>query len=89
MLYDERGTRIVGMAQCSMPPGFDPDGWVDCRIRCLGPRIQYWLNGHKTLDYIEDDTAIPRKGNVGLQFHSWSAHPFKVRFKDIQIKEIK
>ncbi len=89
MLYDERGTRIVGVAQCSMPPGFDPSDWVDCRIRCVGPRIQYWLNGHKTLDYIEEDTAIPRKGSVGFQFHSWSAHPFKVWFKDIQIKELK
>jgi len=89
MLYDERGTRIIGMRQKSMPPGFSPDGWVDCRIRCVGPRIQFWLDGHKTLDYVEEDTRIPRKGNVGLQFHSWSAHPFTVSFKDIQIKELK
>jgi len=89
MLYDERGTRIFGMAQRSMPPGFDPSDWADCQIRCVGPRIQFWLNGHKTLDYVEQDTQIPREGNVGLQFHSWSAHPFKVWFKDIQIKELK
>ena len=89
MLYDERGTRIVGMSQHSMPPGFDPSDWVDCRIRCVGPRIQYWLDGHKTLDYVEEDTQIPRKGSIGLQFHSWSAHSFKVSFKDIQIKELK
>jgi len=88
-LYDERGTRIVGVSRYSMPPGFDPNDWVDVRIRCIGPRIQYWLNGHKTLDYIEENTAIPRTGSVGLQFHSWSAHPFKVGFKDIQIKELK
>ena len=36
MLYDERGTRIVGVAQRSMPSGFDPSGWVECRIRCVG-----------------------------------------------------
>jgi len=89
MLYDERATRIVGIGQQSMPPRFDPSGWVDCRIRCVGPRIQYWLNGHKTLDYVEEDTQIPRRGSIGLQFHSWSAHPFKVQFKDIQIKELK
>ena len=87
MLYDERGTRIVGVSRYSMPPDFDRNDWVDVRIRCVGPRIQYWLNGHKTLDYIEKDTAIPRKGSVGLQFHSWSAHPFKVWYKEIQIKE--
>jgi len=89
MLYDERGTRIIGMAQRSMPPGFDPGGWVECRIRCVGPRIQYWLHGHKTIDHLEEDTQIPRKGSIGLQFHSWSAHPFEVRFKDIRIKELK
>jgi len=88
-LYDERGTRIIGVSKFSMPPGFDPNDWVDCRIRCVGPRIQYWLNGHKTLDYIEEDSQIPQKGSVGLQFHSWSAHAFKVWFKDIQIKELK
>ncbi len=88
MLYDERGTRIIGMAQQSMPPGWDPSGWVDCRIRCVGPRIQYWVNGHQTLDYVEEDTRIPRTGSVGLQFHSWSAHAFRVSFKDIAIKEL-
>ena len=89
MLYDERGTRIVGISQHSMPPDFDSKGWVECRIRCVGSRIQYWLNGHKTLDYVEEDSQIPRAGNVGLQFHSWSAHPFKVWFKDIRIKKLK
>ncbi len=89
MLYDERGTRIIGMAQRSMPPGFNPAEWVDCRIRCVGPRIQYWLDGHKTIDYLEEDTQIPRKGSIGLQFHSWSAHAFEVQFKDIRIKELK
>lgn len=88
-LYDERGTRIVGVSRYSMPPDFDRNDWVDVRIRCIGPRIQYWLNGHKTLDYTEEDTTIPQKGSVGLQFHSWSAHAFKVWFKDIQIKELK
>ena len=87
-LYDERGTRIVGVSRYNMPPGFDRNGWVDCRIRCVGPRIQYWLNGHKTLDYIEEDTQIPRKGNIGLQYHR-STHAFKVWFKDIEIKELK
>ncbi len=89
MLYDERGTRIIGMTQRAMPPGFDPGGWVDCRIRCVGSRIQYWLDGHKTIDHLEADTQIPRKGSIGLQFHSWSAHPFEVQFKDIRIKELK
>jgi len=89
MLYDERGTRIVGMSQHTMPPRFDRSGWVDCRIRCVGPRIQFWLNGHKTLDYVEEDTQIPRRGSIGLQFHSWSAHPFEVSFKDIRIKALK
>ncbi|KKL14249.1 hypothetical protein LCGC14_2517620, partial [marine sediment metagenome] len=88
MLYDERGTRIIGMTQRSMPPGFEPTGWVECRIRCVGSRIQYWLDGHKTIDHVEEDTQIPQKGSIGLQFHSWSAHPFEVQFKDIRIKEL-
>ncbi len=88
-LHDERGMRIVQMSRHSMPPRFDPNDWVDCRIRCVGPRIQIWLNGHKTLDCVEQDTQIPRTGLVGLQFHSWLPHPFKVWFKDIEIKELK
>jgi len=89
MMYDERGTRILGVRQHSMPAGTKWNDWVDCRIRCVGALIQYWLNGHNTLNYVEQDCTIPRKGSIGLQFHSWSAHPFKVQFKDILIKELK
>jgi len=72
-----------------MPAKTKWNDWVDCRIRCVGTRIQVWLNGHNTLNYIEQDRTIPRKGSVGLQFHSWSAHAFEVQFKDIRIKELK
>jgi hypothetical protein len=72
-----------------MPAKTNWDDWVHCRIRCVGPRIQFWLNGHNTLNHVERDGAIPRKGSIGLQFHSWSAHPFVVQFKDIAIKVLK
>ena len=45
------------------------DGWHKYRIRAQGPRIQLWLNGVQTVDYVEKDPAIPRTGIIALQIH--------------------
>jgi hypothetical protein len=58
--------------------------WNDLVIRCRGPRIQLWVNGHRTVDYSEADDAIPRHGRLGLQIHG--GPPARAAYKDIQIR---
>ena len=45
------------------------DDWNDYVIRCEGPRIQLWLNGLKTADYIETDPGIEQSGKIAVQIH--------------------
>ncbi len=66
--------------------------WNDYRIRCVGPRIQLWLNGRRTVDYVEKDpkvlqTPLARTGLIGLQIHSGAAN--EAWYKDIRLKELK
>ena len=60
--------------------------WNDYRIRCEGPRIQLWLNGTQTVDYTENDPAIPLEGIIGLQIHGNCKAV--VRYKDIELEKI-
>ena len=61
-----------------------PDDWNDYVIRCVGKRIQLWVNGHQTVDYTEPDDSIEQTGLIGLQIHS--GQPSEARYKDVTIK---
>ncbi len=60
--------------------------WNDYRIRCEGNRIQLWLNGEKTVDYVEEEAAIPQTGIIALQIHS--GKPAEASYKDIRIRKL-
>lgn len=60
--------------------------WNEFVIRCQGPRIQIWLNGHQTVDYVEPDESIERSGVIGLQIHG--GPPAEAWYKDIRIKQL-
>jgi hypothetical protein len=62
------------------------DQWNDYVIRCEKDRVQLWINGHKTADYIEKDPAIPRTGVIGLQIHG--GPPSEAWSREIAIKEL-
>ena len=63
-----------------------PDAWNEYRIRCKGPKVQFWLNGIRVLEYQEADPEISRSGVICVQIHSGvSAEAW---YKDIRIKEI-
>ena len=87
-LYDESRRRKV------LAPVGDVDTrklvkhgeWNDYVIRCKGPRIQLWLNGHKTVDYTEPDDKIERTGIIGLQIHSGPKS--EAWYKELRIKEL-
>ncbi|MBD3173809.1 MAG: DUF1080 domain-containing protein [Armatimonadia bacterium] len=86
-LYDEsRRGMLVAVDQAMMKDIVDLDGWNDYEIRCEGPRIRLYVNGHQTVDYTEEDPQIPREGIIGLQVHS--GPPSETWYRDIEIMEL-
>ncbi len=93
-LYDEsRRRRVLAGPDKKLQAGLVKRAdWNDYRIRCEGPHIQLWLNGKKTVDYVEKDpkvlkTPLARTGLIGLQIHSGAAN--EAWYKDIRLKELK
>jgi len=60
--------------------------WNEYVIRCVGPRVQLWLNGVQTVDYTEPDATIEQAGLIGVQIHA--GPPAEAWYKDIEIKTI-
>ena len=87
-LYDEsRRRKIIAQADTGLLKKIiRHDDWNEYVIRCVGNRIQLWLNGFKTVDYFESDDTIEQKGVIGLQIHSGPAT--EIWYRDIAIKEI-
>ena len=60
--------------------------WNDYVIQCVGNRVQLWVNGNLTSDYVETDDSIATSGVIGLQVHD--GPPSEVWYKDITIKVV-
>ncbi|NND07732.1 MAG: DUF1080 domain-containing protein [Saprospiraceae bacterium] len=87
-LYDESRRRSFlahGEAD-SVRQVLHPNDWNDFTIRGEGNRIQIWLNGYQTVDYIELDTTIVNEGLICLQIHS--GPPAEAWYKDVRIREL-
>lgn len=85
-LYDESRRKKMlaeGPAE-TLPQWVKKDDWNELRIAAKGARIQIWLNGHQTIDYVEDDTSISRQGIIGLQIHS--GPPTEALYRKIRIQ---
>jgi len=63
-----------------------PNDWNEYVIRCVGRRIQLWMNGYQTVDYTEPDESIEQAGVIGLQIHG--GPPTEAWYKDIKIRVI-
>lgn len=87
-LYDEsrRNKVLVAADPAVVKQSLKRDEWNDYAVRCLGPRIQIWLNGQKTVDYTEPDDKIERDGLIGLQIHGGG--PSEAWYKDLRIKKL-
>ena len=57
--------------------------WNRYRIKCVGEKLQVWVNGINTLDIIDN---IDSKGYFGLQHHGEKGQVY--RFRNIKIKEL-
>jgi hypothetical protein len=62
-----------------------PDEWNSLRVVCRGKRIQIYLNGEQTVDYVESDDDIPEYGLIGLQIHSGPAT--EAWYRNIRVRQ--
>ena len=87
-LYDEsrRRTFLAEPDADKLIAVLKTDDWNDLVIRCVGPRIQIWVNGLQTVDYTEADDKIPLRGRFGLQIHG--GEPAEAAYKDIRVKRL-
>jgi len=85
-LYDEsrRGILTKPPSREEVAGFLKRDQWNDYVIRCEKDHVQLWINGRKTGDFTEKDSAIPRRGIIGLQIHGGS--PSEAWYKDVAIK---
>lgn len=75
---------------------WDPRGWNDLHIICLGTRIITTVNGIRITDedlgaVLADDAHrkhnVGRKGHIALQLHS--KDELKIQFRHLQVRELK
>jgi len=87
-LYDEsRRNRILAAADPKVVAEIlKHDDWNDYTIRCEGSRIQLWINGRQTIDYLEKDDKIARSGVIAVQIHG--GPPSEAWYKDIRIQKL-
>jgi hypothetical protein len=87
-LYDEsRRNKVLAQADPQkLRQALKLGDWNDYVIRCVGPRIQLWLNGVQTVDYTEPDKTIEQTGLIAVQIHA--GPPAEAWYKDITIRTI-
>lgn len=85
-LYDEsrRNVVLVEPNHEDLSKAVRLTDWNDYVIRCMGRRIQLWINGYQTVDYLEPDESLSQVGLIGLQIHAGS--PAEARYKNIEIR---
>jgi hypothetical protein len=84
-LYDEsrRNKVLKGPEPEKMKSVIKVDDWNDYVIRAAGRRIQLWINGVQTVDYVEEDPKIEPTGVICLQIHG--GPPSQAWYKDITL----
>lgn len=88
-LYDEsrRKKVLTGPDQAKMKAVIKDGEWNDYTIRADGPRVQLWINGFQTVDYLEADPTVADSGLICVQIHS--GPPSEAWYRDIKVAELK
>ena len=63
-----------------------PDEWNTYKIKADGDEVTTWLNGHMMCD-LKDEKIGQGEGFIALQIHEGGG--IKVRWKDVEIEELK
>ncbi len=61
--------------------------WNEYKIVAKGNHLQHFINGHQTVDVIDETAEGAKAGLIGLQMHKGGA--MTVEFKDLMLKELK
>jgi hypothetical protein len=87
-LYDEsrRNKLLVTADTAVIKSILKKNDWNNYEIKTAGRHIQIFLNGTKTVDYIEQDQDIPQSGHIAFQLHGGGKT--KVYYKDIMLRPI-
>ena len=87
-LYDEsRRRKILAKADAELIKKIlKPNEWNDYVIRAEGNLIQLFINGHKTIEFKEEDENIDKTGVIALQIHGGPAS--EAWYKDISIVDL-
>ncbi len=87
-LYDEsrRNTMLAIANEEELNKVMQLGDWNEYVIRCVGRRIQLWINGYKTVDYTESDESIEETGIIGVQIHG--GPPSEAWYRNITIIEL-
>lgn len=62
------------------------DDWNDYVIRCVGPKVEIFLNGEQTVDYTEADPKIAATGVIAVQIHA--GPPSEAWYRNLRIKPL-
>lgn len=60
--------------------------WNDYTIRCIGPKIEIFLNGEKTVDYTETEAGIDTEGVIAVQIHAGPSS--EAWYRNLRIKTL-
>ena len=87
-LYGEsrRNKVLKGPDQEKMKSVIKVDDWNDYVIRAEGQRIQLWINGVQTVDYVEEDPKIETTGVICVQIHG--GPPSEAWYRDITLLDL-
>jgi hypothetical protein len=88
-LYDEsrRKVTLVQAPTEEVKKVLKRNDWNEYVIRAEGKHIEIFLNGLKTVDYVEKDEGIEESGIIAVQIHG--GPPSEAWYKDITIQELK
>ena len=64
-----------------------PEKWNRMTIRARGNRLEYWINGIKIIDSLDQDPKASREGVIGLQIHDGAV--MKVEWRNIRVLPLK
>ncbi|MGJ8641196.1 MAG: 3-keto-disaccharide hydrolase [Opitutaceae bacterium] len=62
---------------------YKENDWNRMTIRARANHIEYWLNGVKILDYVDNDPKGSREGILGLQIHDNAVMRIEMRTAEI------
>lgn len=85
-IYESYGRGWLIKPTAEAEKNLKPDSWNTMRIRMVNDQVTTWLNGKKMIQ-LKDDKLGQGDGFIALQIHDGGG--IKVRWKDIQVKELK